>query len=397
MGKSSLLKDIMKKNNKIKLPFGSPLLSDKETYAVKNVLKSKILVHGKYTVEFEKKFQKFTKSKYSIAVSSCTAGMHLFYYAVGIGKGDEVIVPAQTHLATAHAVELTGAKAVFVDAEITTGNIDINKIESKITKKTKAICIVHYLGLPVDVRKIKILAKKHKLYIVEDCALALGAKYYNKHVGTIGDVGVFSFYPVKHITTAEGGMIILNNKKLADKIKLLRAFGVNKNFNQRKLPGIYDCEYLGFNYRMSEIHAAIGGEQLKKILFILKKRKSLFYQYLKELKKVKDIKILQSQNNQNLKSSFYSLSFLLSKEFTKNRVEIIKFLNSKGIGTSIYYPHPVPRIKYYKNKYRYNSKEYLNAESISDDSISISVSPYLNKKNISYICQNIQLALNKYK
>ena len=129
----------------------------------------------------------------------------------------------------------------------------------------------------------------------------------------------------------------------------MRAFGVNKNFNQRKLPGIYDCEYLGFNYRMSEIHAAIGGEQLKKILFILKKRKSLFYQYLKELKKVKDIKILQSQNNQNLKSSFYSLSFLLSKEFTKNRVEIIKFLNSKGIGTSIYYPHPVPRIKYWKS------------------------------------------------
>jgi dTDP-4-amino-4,6-dideoxygalactose transaminase len=260
--------------NKIKLPFGNPWITNEEISAVNKVLKSKILVHGQHTINFEKKFKQFTKAKYAVAVSSCTAGMHLFYYSVGIGRGDEVIVPAQTHLATAHAVELTGAKAVFVDSSFDTGNIDIEKIESKITKKTKAICVVHYLGLPVDIKKIKYLAKKHNLYIVEDCALALGAKYYNKHVGTVGDVGVFSFYPVKHITTAEGGMVILNNKKLATKIKLLRAFGVNKNFNQRKLPGIYDCEYLGFNYRMSEINAAIGIEQLKKLPTILKKKKN---------------------------------------------------------------------------------------------------------------------------
>ena len=132
---------------------------------------------------------------------------------------------------------------------------------------------VHYLGFH-GLATAYYLAKKHNLYIVEDCALALGAKYYNKHVGTVGDVGVFSFYPVKHITTAEGGMVILNNKKLATKIKLLRAFGVNKNFNQRKLPGIYDCEYLGFNYRMSEIHAAIGLEQLKKTSRYFEKKKN---------------------------------------------------------------------------------------------------------------------------
>ena len=383
--------------NKINLPFGNPWITNKEISAVNKVLKSKILVHGQHTINFEKQFKKFTKSKYAIAVSSCTARMHLFYYSVGIGRGDEVIVPAQTHLATAHAVELTGAKAVFVDSSFDTGNIDIEKIESKITKKTKAICVVHYLGLPVDIKKIKYLAKKHNLYIVEDCALALGAKYYNKHVGTVGDVGVFSFYPVKHITTAEGGMVILNNKKLATKIKLLRAFGVNKNFNQRKLPGIYDCEYLGFNYRMSEIHAAIGIEQLKKLPTILKKRKILFFKYLENMKLIKDIKVLQSKNIKNLNSSFYSLSFLLSKNLSKKRFNIIKFLNSNGIGTSIYYPHPVPRIKYYKNKYKYNQKKFLNAQKISDDSISVSVSPYLSKANIDYICEKIKLAIKKYK
>ena len=383
--------------NKINLPFGNPWITNKEISAVNKVLKSKILVHGQHTINFEKQFKKFTKSKYAIAVSSCTAGMHLFYYSVGIGRGDEVIVPAQTHLATAHAVELTGAKAVFVDSSFDTGNIDIEKIESKITKKTKAICVVHYLGLPVDIKKIKYLAKKHNLYIVEDCALALGAKYYNKHVGTVGDVGVFSFYPVKHITTAEGGMVILNNKKLATKIKLLRAFGVNKNFNQRKLPGIYDCEYLGFNYRMSEINAAIGIEQLKKLPTILKKRKILFLKYLENMKLIKDIKVLQSKNIKNLSSSFYSLSFLLSKNISKNRFNIIKFLNTNGVGTSIYYPHPVPRIKYYKNKYKYNPRAFLNAQKISDDSISVSVSPYLSKTNIDYICSMINLAIKKYK
>ena len=145
---------------------------------------------------------------------------------------------------------------------------------------------------PVDIKRKNAL--KHDLYIVEDCALALGAKYYNKHVGTIGDVGVFSFYPVKHITTAEGGMMILNNKALSKKIRLLRAFGVNKNFGQRKLPGIYDCEYLGFNYRMSEIHAAIGLEQLENFHCYFKK-KDLFHKYLEHLKLVNDIEVIQSK------------------------------------------------------------------------------------------------------
>ena len=381
---------------KIKYPFGNPSINSKEINSVSKVLKSKILVHGQHTVNFEKKFKEFTKGKYTIAVSSCTAGMHLFYNSVGIGKGDEVIVPAQTHLATAHAVELSGAKAVFVDSCLDTGNIDLNKIESKISKRTKAICVVHYLGLPVDIKKIRNLAKKYNLYVMEDCALALGAKYYNKHVGTIGDVGVFSFYPVKHITTAEGGMMILKSKSLAKKIKLLRAFGVNKNFNQRKLPGLYDCEYLGFNYRMSEIHAAIGIEQLKKLNFILKKRKVLFNKYLINLKSVNDIKVLQSKNYKNLVSSFYSFSFLLSRNLSKKRLKIIKFLNSCGIGTSIYYPHPVPRIKYYKNKYGYNHNNFSNAQKISDNSISVSVSPYLNSKNIDYICSKIKIAIKKY-
>ena len=222
----------------------------------------------------KKKFCKFTHAKFSTTVSSCTAGMHLFYFSMGIGKGDEVIVPAQTHTATAHAVELTGARPIFVDCDPKTGNIDLNKIENKITKKTKAICVVHFLGIPVDMKKINTIAK-NKLLVLEDCALSLGAKFDKKHTGLHGDAGVFSFYPAKHITTGEGGILITKNMKIFKKIKLLKSLGINKSFLERKTPGIYDATDVGFNYRMSELHASIGVEQIDKINIFLKKEKQI--------------------------------------------------------------------------------------------------------------------------
>ena len=167
------------KIKKNKIPFGKPLIDDNEIKSVTNVLKSGIYAHGPRSSLFEKKFCNFTGAKYSSTVSSCTAGMHLFYFALGIGRGDEVIVPAQTHTATAHAVELAGAKPVFVDCEIETGNIDPEKIQKKISKKTKAICVVHFLGIPVDMKKINYIAKKNKIFVLEDCALSLGASFYN--------------------------------------------------------------------------------------------------------------------------------------------------------------------------------------------------------------------------
>ena len=225
--------------------------------------------------KFERDFASFTKAPYALSVSSCTAAMHLFYLAIGLKKGDEVIVSSQTHVATAHAIELMGAKAIFVDSEKKTGNINISKIKNKINKKTKAISVVHYLGIPVFMDKVIKLAKKFNLFVLEDCALALGTKYKNKHVGLHGDAGAFSFYPAKHMTTAEGGMIILKNKKLYEKIKMIRGIGVNKAFNQRKYPGIYDVPLLGLNYRLSEISSAIGIEQLKKLKNFIGIRKKI--------------------------------------------------------------------------------------------------------------------------
>jgi dTDP-4-amino-4,6-dideoxygalactose transaminase len=372
----------------MKIPFGKPLIGKAEKKAVQRVLSGNILVHGPKAVEFENIFSKFTKSPFSVSVSSCTAGMHLVYFTLGIGVGDEVIVPAQTHVATAHAVELTGAKAVFVDSNFEDGNIDINKIEKSISKKTKAIAVVHYLGIPVDMYKIIKIAKKYNLLVIEDCALALGSLINSKHVGLFGDVGVFSFYPVKHMTTAEGGIIISKNKNLIKQLRLKKAFGVNKTFSERKIPGSYDCVTLGFNYRMSELNAAIGIEQVKKVSSFLKKRKQNFDRLSFLLKKLKNARIIDS-SKKILKNSHYCLAILLDKKISKFRIQIVKKLNNLGICTSIYYPQPVPRMKYYKDKYGYNKKRFKNAEMFSDSSVCFPVGPHLNQKHMTFIAKNI--------
>ena len=375
------------------LPFGKPIVSNSEFNSVIKVLKSGKYVHGNKSTDFEDSFRKFTNSKYAVSLSSCTAGMHLFYLSLGIKKGDEVIIPAQTHVATAHAIEIVGAKPIFVDCELATGNIDINQIESHITKKTKAIVVVHFIGIPVDMNKIKAIAKKYKLIVLEDCALSLGSKIGKKHVGNFGDAGVFSFYPVKHITSAEGGMLITNKKKIYNLVKSKRAFGVDKNYNQRDFPGKYDVKNLGLNYRMSEIHAAIGLEQIKKIKNFLKLRKRNFKYLYNKLKKFNCIDILKNTNKSFI-SSNYCMAVILKNNFFKNRTKIIKALNKNGIGTSIYYPKPVPHMNYYKKQYNLNQNKFKKASVISYQSIALSVGPHLRIKDLNYVVNKLKKIIN---
>ena len=380
----------------MKIPFAKPEIGLKEKQAVRDVLNGNILVHGPKAKDFENSFKKYTKSNNAISVSSCTAGMHLIYFALGIGKGDEVIVPAQTHVATAHAVELTGAKAVFVDVDINTGNICYENIIKKVNGKTKAIAVVHYLGVPVEMAKISKLAKSKNIFLLEDCALSLGASYKNKHTGLIGDAGVFSFYPVKHITSGEGGMIITSNDKLSKKLKLLKAFGIDRDHSERKVAGMYDSTILGFNYRMSEIHAAIGIEQIKKINKFLYLRKRNFLILKNNIHTDEEkFNILPQLQNRTIKSSHYCLSLVLSKNLSKKRESIINSLKNNGIGVSIYYPQPVPRMTYYKKKYGYKPNNFPSAEQISDCSIALPVGPHISEKNAHFIANNLNKILSK--
>ncbi|MDA8851451.1 DegT/DnrJ/EryC1/StrS family aminotransferase [Candidatus Pelagibacter sp.] len=373
-----------------KIPFGKPMIGIEEKKAVMKIMDGPILVHGPTADQFEEQFATFTGAPHAVSVSSCTAGMHLIYFALGYGPGDEVIVPAQTHVATAHAVELTGARPIFVDSEKDTGNLNIDLIESAINSKTKAIAVVHYLGVPVDMPKVIDIAKKHNLFVLEDCALAPGSKIDGIHVGLHGDAGVFSFYPVKHLTTAEGGMIILRDGDLAKKLKLLKAFGVNRNYGERKIPGMYDTEVLGFNYRMSEIHAAIGVEQIKKLPSFLVKRRENFNRLEAGLKNISGITVLQQPMDEHFCSSHYCLGMILEKGIADKRPILMETLGKKGIGTSIYYPQPVPRMSYYRSKYGYNENQFVNAAAISDRIIALPVGPHLELSDMDYITESVK-------
>ena len=378
----------------MKIPFGKPIIEKEEKDAVSSVLDGTTLVHGPKAIQFEESFRDFTGAAHAVSVSSCTAGMHLIYFTLGISKGDEVIVPSQTHVATAHAVELTGAKPVFVDSNKIDGNIDTDLIELAISEKTKAIAIVHYLGVPVNIDKVVKIAKKYNLFVLEDCALSIGSKVSNKHTGLIGDAGVFSFYPVKHMTTGEGGMIIMKDSSLLEDLKLKKAFGVTKNHTQRDIPGMYDVEKLGYNYRMSEIHAAIGNEQVKKLPRFIQQREENYLELYKGLSSLEEINLIP-EPSKGYVSSRYCLAMMLNTRLAKKRNEFMHYLSSVGIGTSIYYPHPVPRLTYYNNKYKIEKNNYKHASQFSDNSICLPVGPHLSSKDMRIISSSIKTFLGK--
>src|SRR5210317_1468016 len=217
----------------MKIPIARTNLTKDEINSVLEPLNSGWLVQGPKVQEFEDKWSKFTDAKYSIAVTSCTSALHLSLVALGIGSDDEVIVPAFTWISSANVVEHVNAKVVFCDIDLENFNIDISKIESKITNKTKAIIPVHLFGLAADMLNINLIAKKHNLKIIEDAACGFGSRYKGQHVGTFGDTGCFSFHPRKAITTGEGGMITTNNTVLAEKLRCLRDHGAAMSDLQR--------------------------------------------------------------------------------------------------------------------------------------------------------------------
>ena len=246
----------------MKVKFSIPEIYTNDINHVSKILKSGWLTHGKYNDFFENNL-KIYRLKICYFCFKLYSWLHLSCLSIGLKGGDEVIVPSQTHTATAHAVEYTGAKAIFSDVDPITGNILEKEFEKKITNKTKAIIIVHMAGYPCKIKDLISLWKKKKLHILEDCAHALGTTYKKKHVGNFGITGSFSFYPTKQVTTGEGGMVITNNKQIYNKIKKLKAFGINKDIKLRKRPGEYNVTELGFNYRITDFQACLGYMQQK--------------------------------------------------------------------------------------------------------------------------------------
>lgn len=379
------------------IPFGRPTLGDEERKAALDVLSGHVLTHGPRVKSFEAALAEYTKAPHALAVASCTAGLHLSYLHLGLGPGDEVIVPAQSHTATGHAVEYCGAKAVFVDAEPRTGNIDLSLVEEQITERTRAISVVHYLGLPVDMDRVLDIARRHGLFVVEDCALSLGATYKGIHTGLLGDVGCFSFYPVKHITTAEGGAVITRRPDVANSVGMLRAFGIDRNIvAERKVPGDYDVELLGLNYRMNEISAAIGVEQVKRLPEILARRRENYEALAKGLREIEEIELFESSHGES-QSSYYCQSILLREPLARRRLEMMESLGKQGVGVSVYYPRPIPHMTYYKKKYGYDDASFPVAGRISRSSIALPVGPHVGPEDVDYIVAALKNSIAEVK
>lgn len=375
------------------IPFARPWISKAERDAVMGVLDGHILTHGPQCKAFEAEFAAFMgPGANCVTTSSCMASLHLAYIHFGLGPGDEVIVPAQTHTAAAHAVEWVGAKPVFVDCDPKTGNLTAKAVEAALTPKTKAISVVHFLGIPCGMPGIMELAGRRRLWVVEDCALALGSRYDGKHVGLFGDAGCFSFYPVKHITTGEGGMFVSRHEGVAQAVARLRAFGVDRTHAERSVPGMYDVPGLGLNYRMGEMAAAMGRVQLSRFKENLERRKKNFAVLKAGLSRLRDVRVIDAHDVGAL-NSHYCLSVVLGGPLAKRRGEIVAGLNARGVGTSIYYPQPVPRMAYYRKKYGYVPASFAHAEKISDCGIALPVGPHLETGDMTAVISEFKAAV----
>lgn len=360
------------------IPFGRPLLDAAEIEAVVKVLSGTQFVHGPVTKQFEEDFARRAGARHAISVSSCTAGLHLSLFVKGIKAGDRVAVPAMTHVATAHSVEYCGATPVFVDVQPDTGNIDPEGIEAVSKDGLSAIMVVHYLGLPCDMDRISAIAANAGAFIVEDCALAIDASYGEAKAGTMGLTGCFSFYPVKHMTTVEGGMITTNDDDMAALLRAQRAFGYDRGLGERAVPGMYDVTRLGYNYRMNEVEAAVGVVQLSKLDGFQEVRARNYRALRAALAEIDEVTVFAPERGKAL-SAHYCLNAILPRDGSVDRFKVVSHLNAQGIGTSVHYPEAVPLFTYYREKYGFKKGQFPVAEWLAAQTISLPVAPHVEQ------------------
>lgn len=358
------------------IPVAEPTFGKEEEKLVRECVRSSwISSTGKYIELFEQAFAKHFHIPYAVTCSNGTVALHLALLALGIGQGDEVIVPALTFVATANAVLYTGARPVFVDVEPDTWLLNPGLLEERISPKTRAIIPVHLYGYPVDMNRIMNLAKKYKLSVIEDAAEAHGAKYFGKYVGTIGDIGCFSFYGNKIITTGEGGMLVTSSKKLADKIRLYKNHGMSPDKR-------YYHPVIGYNYRMTNIQAAIGLAQLKRINEFLKKRTKIEKMYRKFLRNIPGIIFQPIQEGYDYVCWMFSMR--LTRRFGKSRAKLMAHLKHKGIDSRPFF-YPLTTFPMYKS-----SGIFKHTETIAKTGLNLPSSPNLTEKQICYIADTIR-------
>ncbi len=365
------------------LVFGAPLIEESEIKEVVDSLRSGWLGTGPKVQRFEEGFKDYKGVRHAVALHSCTAAIHLSLLAANIGPGDEVITTAMTFCATVNAIIHSGATPVLVDCEKESMNIDPELIEKKITHRTKAILIVHFAGQPCDMDTIIKIVRRHKLLLVEDCAHAIETEYKGKKAGTFGQLGCFSFYVTKNIVTGEGGMVITDNEKLANRIKILALHGMSKDAWKRfsdegyKHYQVVEC---GFKYNMMDIQAAIGIHQLKKIDMYWQRRKMIWEKYKKAFASLP--LELPTEPQPNTRHAYHLFTVLIDRrKCGLTRDEFLNALSKENIGAGVHY-QSITQHPYYRKTFGMRPEDYPNAHHIGRRTVSLPLSAKLNDSDI---------------
>lgn len=382
----------MKTKKKFKpISYSRQAINNEDIKSLVKVLKSDFLTTGPKIKEFEQKFAKKVGAKYSLAVCNGTAALHLACLAAGLEKDDELITSALTFCASANCALYCQAKPVFVDIN-NQGLIDENKIEAKITKKTKIIIPVHYAGLPCRLDKVKRIAKKHHLIVIEDAAHALGAKYKKSKIGdcSYSDMTIFSLHAVKHITTGEGGMITTNNKKYYQQLLMLRNHGITKENLKFKIKNLqltgswyHEMQVLGYNYRLTDFQATLGISQLKRLGQFVKKRRQLAQRYNQAFKENNNIEIIREAKKQFHSYHLYPIRVKNSQI----RLQLFNYLKSKNIFCQVHYL-PVYWHPYYQ-QLGYKKGLCPQAERFYQQTISIPLHAGLTRQQQNFVIKSI--------
>jgi len=369
-------------NNFVRL--AKPYIDDDELNEVKSVLDSGYLTQGPKVEKFEHLVAEFIGTKYAYATTSATTALHLSLVVLGIGRDDEVLVPDFTFPATANVVVQQQAKPVLVDIDIDTFNINTEDLESKVTSKTKAIIPVHAFGLSADMNSILVIAKKHGLFVIEDAACAIGATYHSKPCGSFGEMGCFSFHPRKAITTGEGGMITTNSDVFAERIRLLRNHGGVQS------EGRFTFEAAGYNYRMSDIQAAVGIAQMRKLDAIIKRKRELAAEYYERLRGFEEVEVPFEPSW----GGHIFQSFVVLTDDQIDRDAVIRNMKELGIETTLgtYALHCQP---FFIKTYDYGLDELPNSYRAFKQSLTLPLYYEMNVRDIDRVVEGLINSINK--
>jgi len=371
------------------IPYGRQWIDEEDISAVAEVLGSDWLTQGPDIEEFEKAIANYVGAKYVVTFSSGTSALHGAMFAAGIKPGDEIITSPITFVATSNSAIYLGARPRFVDIDLNTYCIDTSRIEEAITENTKVIAPVDLAGYPVDIESVMEIAGRHNLVVVEDSAHALGAKRNGKMVGTEADISMFSFHPVKHITTGEGGAITTDNEEYYKRMKIFVTHGITKDpalLQKNDGPWYYEMQELGFNYRLTDFQCALGLSQLKKIEGFLDRRNEIASMYDEAFKDIEGLVIPPKPVQQTSRHAYHLYPILLTQI---DRKEAYMKLRERGIFTQVHYI-PVHLQPYYRDNYGFKRGDYPNAEYYYEHELSIPMYPRMTDEEVNYVIESIK-------